>query len=345
MPSSREALRIAHEDLGVTHVRAHAILHDDNHVVSRAADGSLSFDFREVDAIYDQLLGMGLRPVVEVSFMPAAIARDADQTVFDYRAIVSPPADWSQWRAVVSALAEHLVERYGVDEVRRWPFEVWNEPNLEVFWTGSQEEYLRLYDEAAAAIKEVDGELRVGGPPPRPVNGSRRWPHTRSAPRPAGLRDQPHLRQPAARLPWLLRRHGFGRRRHGGRSGASARPHFKARSTTASSAPRSSSAGCRDAQGRMEALAYWVVSDHFEELGRPEALFHDGFGLLTLGNLRKPRYWALAPRGPPGRPRAPGRVSGDGADVLVRSWATRHDDGPAGADRRPGLERHPSTPS
>src|SRR4051812_37616137 len=113
-----ESLRLAHEDLGVTHLRAHAILHDDNRVVTRAADGSLSFDFGEVDAIYDQLLGIGLRPVVELSFMPAAIARDADQTVFAYRAIISPPADWSEWRAVVSALAEHLVARYGMDEVR-----------------------------------------------------------------------------------------------------------------------------------------------------------------------------------------------------------------------------------
>ena len=159
-----EALRRAHDDLGVRHVRAHAILHDDNRVVTRAADGGLAFDFSAVDALYDQLLEIGLRPVVELSFMPAAIARDPEQTVFVYRGIISPPRDWTEWHDVVAALASHLVERYGIDEVAHWAFEVWNEPNLEVFWSGTPEEYLRLYDESARAIKSVDPRLRVGGP-------------------------------------------------------------------------------------------------------------------------------------------------------------------------------------
>jgi xylan 1,4-beta-xylosidase len=84
----------------------------------------------------------------------------------------------------------------------------------------------------------------------------------------------------------------------------------------------------KSAQHRMAALAYWVVSDHFEELGRPPRLFHDGFGLLTLGNLRKPRYWALHLAAHLGDHVLPTRVSGDGADVLVRAWASRHDAGP-----------------
>jgi xylan 1,4-beta-xylosidase len=104
-----EALRQAHDDLGVTRVRAHAILDDDNHVVTRAADGRLQFDFTEIDALYDQLLGLGLRPVVEVSFMPAAIARDPEQTVFTYRGIISPPTDWSEWHDVTAPLpAPHV---------------------------------------------------------------------------------------------------------------------------------------------------------------------------------------------------------------------------------------------
>jgi xylan 1,4-beta-xylosidase len=77
----------------------------------------------------------------------------------------------------------------------------------------------------------------------------------------------------------------------------------------------------------MKALSYWVVSDHFEELGRPPTLFHDGFGLLTLGNLRKPRYWALHLAAHMGDQVLPVEISGDGADVLVRAWATRHHDG------------------
>jgi xylan 1,4-beta-xylosidase len=85
--------------------------------------------------------------------------------------------------------------------------------------------------------------------------------------------------------------------------------------------------GYQDVQGRMQWLAYWVISDHFEELGRPPALFHNGFGLLTVGNLRKPRYWAVHLAAHQGDTVLSAELSGDGADVLVRSWATRHDDG------------------
>jgi xylan 1,4-beta-xylosidase len=77
----------------------------------------------------------------------------------------------------------------------------------------------------------------------------------------------------------------------------------------------------------MEALAYWVISDHFEELGRPPALFHNGFGLLTVGNLRKPRYWAVHLAAHLGDSVLATELAGDGADVLVRAWATKHDDG------------------
>ncbi|MGI8415532.1 MAG: GH39 family glycosyl hydrolase, partial [Nakamurella sp.] len=139
-----EALTIARADLGVEAVRAHAVFHDDNHVVTVDAEGRLQLDFSEIDALYDQILQIGIRPVVELSFMPAALARDPEQTVFVYRGIISPPADWAQWRHLVGSFADHLVQRYGIDEVATWGFEVWNEPNLEVFWAGTQDEYFRL---------------------------------------------------------------------------------------------------------------------------------------------------------------------------------------------------------
>jgi xylan 1,4-beta-xylosidase len=80
-------------------------------------------------------------------------------------------------------------------------------------------------------------------------------------------------------------------------------------------------------QGRVDALAYWVVSDHFEELGRPPRLFHNGFGLRSVGNLRKPRYWAVHLAAHLGDHVLESHVEGDGADVLVQAWAARHDDG------------------
>jgi xylan 1,4-beta-xylosidase len=322
-----EALRQAHHELGVTHVRAHAILDDDNHVVTRADDGSLRFDFTEIDALYDQLLGLELRPVVEVSFMPAAIARDPEQTVFTYRGIISPPADWSEWHDVVRALAAHLVDRYGIDEVADWGFEIWNEPNLEGFWTGTQEEYLRLYDEAARAVKSVNARLLVGGP----STAASEWVETLAA----------HAETNGVPLDFVtshtygnlpidtrasLERHGFAGVPVWWTEWGVGSTHFGPIHDGVSGAPFVLS-GFASAQGRMDAVAYWVISDHFEELGRPPSLFHNGFGLLTVGNLHKPRYWAVRLAADLGDQVLDCSVEGDGADVLVQAWATRHDDG------------------
>ncbi len=85
--------------------------------------------------------------------------------------------------------------------------------------------------------------------------------------------------------------------------------------------------GFRSAQGRLDAVAYWVISDHFEELGRPPRLFHNGFGLLSVGNLRKPRYWAAHLAAHLGDDVLATTVDGDGAGALVQAWATRRTDG------------------
>jgi xylan 1,4-beta-xylosidase len=321
-----EALRRAHDDLGATHVRAHAILHDDNHVVTRDADGKLQFDFTEVDRFYDQLHEIGLRPVVEISFMPAVIARDANETVFDYRGIVSPPRDWAEWGAVVGALARHLVDRYGRDEVAQWGFEVWNEPNLEVFWTGTKDEYWQLYDVAAAAIKQVDTALPVGGP----STAASEWvegmcAHARATGVPLDfLTSHTYGNMPLDTRPSQVR-HGYDIPTYWTEWGAGS-THFGAIHDSIAGAPFILS-GYRAVQGRMDAVSYWVISDHFEELGRPPALFHNGFGLLTVGNLRKPRYWAQHLAAHQGTTELAAEIEGDGADVLVQAWATRHDDG------------------
>ena len=323
----REALRMARDEFGVRAVRAHAILGDDLGVYREGLD----YDFSGIDRVYDELMGIGLRPVVELSFMPRDLARDPGQTVFSYGAIISPPREWDRWGDLVGALAAHLIQRYGADEVAdRWAFEVWNEPNLDVFWSGTQEEYFRLYDVSARAIKSVHPGLRVGGP----ASAAAGWTRQLLA----------HLDASGAPLDFLSS-HVYGNvpldlrsaLASAGRDGTpvwwtewGATPtHFNRVGDTVFAAAFLLR-GMASALGRVGALSHWVASDHFEELGAPPKLFHGGFGLLSVGNLRKPRYWALALLAGMGRHRLRVQVSGDGAGGLVDALAARHDDGRTG---------------
>jgi xylan 1,4-beta-xylosidase len=147
------------------YVRFHAIFHDEVGLYDEDAHGKAVYNYSYVDQIYDGLLENGVRPFVELSFMPRKLASRAAVHVFKYHPIVAPPKDYARWDAMIEALARHLIDRYGIDEVGQWYFEVWNEPNLD-FWAGSprQASYFTLYDHTARALKKVSPRLRVGGP-------------------------------------------------------------------------------------------------------------------------------------------------------------------------------------
>ena len=159
---------------GIGYVRFHGILDDEVGLVSartelfynkRHAESS-PYNFSYVDQIYDALLARGVRPFVEIGFMPKALAANPDLLHgFWYHPNVSPPGDYAAWDRVIRAFAKHLIARYGIDEVAQWYFEVWNEPNLD-FWGGAprQESYFKLYDHTARDLKSVSPRLRVGGP-------------------------------------------------------------------------------------------------------------------------------------------------------------------------------------
>jgi xylan 1,4-beta-xylosidase len=320
-----EAFRIARRELGVESVRAHGILHDSLGVY-REVDGRPVHDFGKVDEVLDRLLETGLRPIVELSFVPRDLASDPGKTVFDYRGIISPPRDMARWEALCRDLTAHLAERYGHDEVRCWAFEVWNEANIQVFWTGSEADYFELYDATARAVKSVDKRFHVGGP----ATAAAGWiddllahcddgipldflsTHTYGAP-PLDLR-------PIAER--------FGRRdiplwwTEWGVSPT----HGSDVNDSVWGAPLVCR-GMRSAAGRLESLAYWVASDHFVELGEAPRLFHGGFGLLTIGNLRKPRFWAISILEQLGADELVTALSGDGAGGLVEAWASRDPDG------------------
>ncbi len=147
------------------YVRFHAILDDENGVYSEDKNGNPIYNWSYVDHIYDGLLRNGVKPFVEISFMPKELAAKVQYQAFWYKPIPSPPADYAKWDALIRAFAQHLVDRYRIDEVATWYFEVWNEPNID-FWIGkpAQSTYFELYDHTARALKAVNERIRVGGP-------------------------------------------------------------------------------------------------------------------------------------------------------------------------------------
>jgi xylan 1,4-beta-xylosidase len=328
-PELTEALRRMHDELGVETVRAHAILGDDLGVY-REVDGEPVHDFTGVDRVYDALLATGLRPVVELSYMPHDLASDPTRTVFAYEAIISPPRDWDRWADLVTALTAHLVDRYGIEEIRdRWSFEVWNEANLDVFWSGSEEEYLQLYDVTVAAVRKVDEALVVGGP----SSAAAQWvesliEHAEESGAPIDFVSTHTYGSPPLDLRPILSRHGRDDVKIWWTEWGPGSQHFHLVGDSVFAATFLLD-GMASSMGRLDALSHWVASDHFEELGRPQRLGHGGFGLLTVGNLRKPRWWALALLDRLGPDRLAVSSDGDGGGGLVSALAAR---GAAGED-------------
>ena len=153
----------AHYD-GFKYVRFHGLFHDDMFVYREDAQGRPIYNFQYVDDLFDRMLQKGVRPFVELSFSPSEMATVKDTTMW-WQANGSPPRDYNKWAGLVQAFVEHCIARYGADEVRKWYFEVWNEPNLQgFFYNGTQKQYFELYKITALTIKKVDPQLRVGGP-------------------------------------------------------------------------------------------------------------------------------------------------------------------------------------
>ena len=176
--SYRQDLRTVKQATNFKSIRFHGILMDEvglydpgrqtknPGLAAQAANDASVYNFSYIDQIYDGLLAEGVRPFVELSFTPEKMASDPKALhPFWYHPNVSPPKDYALWNAMIAAFAQHLITRYGLDEVASWKFEVWNEPNLD-FWGGTpkQATYFELYDHTARALKGVSPRLQVGGP-------------------------------------------------------------------------------------------------------------------------------------------------------------------------------------
>jgi xylan 1,4-beta-xylosidase len=160
----QEELETATHFGGFQYVRMHGLFHDDMFLYREDDKGNPIYNFQYVDDVYDRMLAKHVKPFVELAFVPKELAT-VENTTFWWQANGSPPKDYNKWAALVQATVEHWIARYGIDEVRSWYFEVWNEPNLtKPFFRGTQQQYFDLYKITAQTLKKIDPALRVGGP-------------------------------------------------------------------------------------------------------------------------------------------------------------------------------------
>jgi xylan 1,4-beta-xylosidase len=313
--SYRRDLRDVKRITAFEYVRFHAIFHDEVGVYDEDEQGRPVYNFTYVDQIYDGLLENDVRPFIELSFMPRKLASKEITHPFWYKQVTAPPKDWSRWEDLVYQFTTHLCERYGADEVAQWYFEVWNEPNID-FWSGKPKEatYYELYERAARAIKRVSPLLRVGGPATAYTAWVARFiKHCARRGVPIDFvsthvyaDDTPHnvfgTRQSIPRSDMIARavRKVFDQVKR------SARPDLPIHWTecnasymnevTITDAPFMGpwlANTIRQCDGFVATLAYWTVSDVFEEQGVVKRPFYGGYGLIAAGHIPKASYNAF----------------------------------------------------
>ncbi|HEY6180776.1 MAG TPA: glycosyl hydrolase family 39 [Terriglobales bacterium] len=311
--SYRDDLRAVKAITDFRYVRFHAILHDEVGIYNEDEHGEPVYNYGNSDQIYDGLLKNGVRPVVEISFMPKKLAFNPDALhPFWYKPNVSPPKSWERWDGLITHFAQHLVDRYGIDEVSQWYFEVWNEPNID-FWGGipRKKSYFELYDHTAHALKSVSPRLRVGGP----ATAAAAWvddflKHAADNHVPIdfvsshGYADDTvenlfGTNEEIAEDDRVCRAIAKVRKQ----IQASAMPRLplfwtewnvpgkmEARDTTYVGPALANT--IRECDGNVEMMSFWTFSDVFEEGGPIPEPFVGMFGLRARGGINKPSYYA-----------------------------------------------------
>ncbi|MFZ6770340.1 GH39 family glycosyl hydrolase [Undibacterium sp. Di26W] len=307
-------LRTVKDELGFRYLRFHGIFHDVLGTYTEA-DGKPVYNWTKIDYLFDRMLGMGIKPFVELGFTPHAM-RSSEQTIFYWKGNTSHP-DPLKWTALVDNFVRHLQARYGVEEVRSWYFEVWNEPNLDGFWEkADQAAYFDLYERSARAIKAIDPQLRVGGP----ATAGAAWvPEFLAFTHKTGAPVDFVTTHTYGVDGGFLDENGASDTKLSVSPNAVSGDIHKVRAQiTASSYPElplfftewSTSYTPRDpvhdsyisaayilsklkaTEGAVQGMSYWTYTDLFEEPGPPTAPFQGGFGLLNPEGIRKPAYFA-----------------------------------------------------
>ena len=321
-----EHLEMVQDAIGFEFIRGHGILSDHMGLYRERlpfCKGDREFpepflNFTYIDRVFDSYLDRGIKPFIELGFMPNHLA-SGSQTQFYWKGNVTPPKDYAKWSKMITGLIKHLLSRYGKEALLDWPVEVWNEPNLPQFWQNAdQAEYFRLYRETVRAVKEVDSDIQVGGPATAPGGGE--WvrafleycsdqkipldfaahhvyaskvldlgPHLGYH----DLRPIEHLAEQFSSIREIMDSSPYSSLPlHITEYNSSYNPLAPVHDTPLNAAYIAHVL----AHGGdfADSFSYWTFSDVFEELDIPKSIFHGGFGLIALGGIPKPTFHTFA---------------------------------------------------
>lgn len=318
----QDQLALVQKEIGFSYIRGHGLFADDMGIYQEYVDPDgtkhAEYNFTYLDLVMDSYLEKGIRPFLELGFMPEKLA-SGDQTVFYWKGNVTPPSSYEGWCDLVQATLHHLLKRYG-DEVLNWPIEVWNEPNLPGFWQDADmPKYFELFERTFYAIKEVNPAFRVGGPAicgvdderwmrcfmqfcqdrKIPVDFVTRHHYTTEVPERIGHYGYAKLTDPEEGLGVLQVSREIvdsfeaykGLEIHVTEFNTSYIPNCPLHDTNQNAA---FIAKLLSRMGDMnESYSYWTFGDIFEEFGVPYTPFHGGFGLVANGLIPKPTFWTF----------------------------------------------------
>ena len=324
------------------YIRMHGLLTDDMGVYREDKKGNPQYNWQYIDELYDFLLSIKMKPFVELSFMPNDLA-SGSQVVFWWKGNVTPPKDYAKWEGLIKNLVQHFTDRYGENEVATWYFEVWNEPNLSFFFTGTQDEYFKLYDTTVKAVKAVSPRYKVGGP----ATAGSGWVNEMIA----------HCKNANVPIDFIAT-HCYGVKQ-------GFLDEFGQNGTILDQDPKSISAEIKGTRNKIDnspipglelhytewsssytpadpihdsyheaayildkikgvgdattSMSYWVFTDIFEEPGPRFTPFHGGFGLINYQSINKPAFYAY---------QYLNRLGGtELTNTDAASWACKKDDG------------------
>ncbi|MBX4263173.1 GH39 family glycosyl hydrolase [Clostridium estertheticum] len=313
-------LKMIQDSIRFSYIRGHGLFSDDMGIYrEHTMDGvtSVFYNFTYLDRVMDSYLENGIRPFLELGFMPEKL-KSGEQTIFYWKGNVTPPSSYEKWAELITETLNHLIERYGREEVINWPVEVWNEPNIG-FWAGSMEEYFKLYEYSAAAVKKADHRIQVGGPSicgidtehwlrsffehciknKLPLDFITRHCYTARETTKHGDYVYHIMNEPTIMIEELKETRKImsyypsvtNIPLHITEFNSSYVPVCPVHDTDFNAAFIARILS--EAGEYADSYSYWTFSDVFEEADVPMSVFHGGFGMIALNSIKKPTFYAF----------------------------------------------------